>query len=1159
MNEVIINEITVKDHSKIVVEKRNSSNQYEISIHMHRKSNCSLHWGVSSEIGGEWRVPAPSNWPVESAVVGESALQTPFIRHDGENRITIKLDKSTWLSYLHFALFFPDTNTWDNNYGKNYHIELMDRSRNTFSPQKIYEKFVKEGEVIYECDHVINEEGKLSVAVIKDKDNFSVIFISNIPGNLILHWGVAVKSPYEWTLPPNSIWPEGTIAFDDKAVQTAFITQNGLSQLIIQINQKEVPAGIPFVITFSDKNQWLKEHGRNFYVPVTEILNKDLSCCSGNYSQVAREIIGAEMDRNSWTLMHRFNLCYDLIDKTGKEDEGLALIFIWMRYSFLRQLDWQRNYNTKPSELSHAQDRLTLKLSTLYCSNPAGRELIRLIISTLGRGGEGQRIRDEILHIMHRHRIKEVSGHFLEEWHQKLHNNTTPDDIEICKAYIEFLRSDGNLELFYRTLEFGGVTRKRMESFERPIVTPPDFIPHLKEPLIYDFMNYLRLFKSVHSGTDLESASDAARYVLDDEMNGLLNFIFQHRDDVTISDEKIAEYITTLRSRLNTMLNLENDCGKVRDILYLDIALEELMRIVVERGLTRNMDSDQLVELISLVLKNTLYSCYNFEFSESSRHWELLKVMPRLGQDWSLHAKSVLDRLARAITAMSDQYNVLLQDKAIFLGKAFHAEEWTINMFSEEIIRGRLSFILSLLVHHLDPILRKSAKLGDWQIISPGQATGVVEVVESLRSIQDKTFVKPTIVIAENVCGDEEPADGLNAVITPVLVDLVSHVAIRARNSSLLFATCYDRSTLQHLKSLKGCSVALSVNASGDVIIGKTTDEVEEESLGRERSLKKMIRPEFSCFAISSKEFHENIVGGKSLNLLRLHGRLPDWIHTPSSAAIPFGVFERVVALDENKKIAEILNDYVRDIVENPGEILPEIRKTILDLEAPEEFISSIRTVMCESGIGWPDEWSEAWMCIKRVWASKWNDRAYVSRRKLGIPHDDLFMAILIQQVVKAEYAFVIHTVNPLSDDTNELYAEVVAGLGETLVGNYPGRALSFTALKATVEPRIFAYPSKSIGLFGGSLIFRSDSNGEDLEGYAGAGLYDSIHLETPKEMSLKSSEEPLIWNNGFREELMTTITRLGTVVEKIMGSPQDIEGVFANGRYYVVQTRPQV
>lgn len=39
---------------------------------------------------------------------------------------------------------------------------------------------------------------------------------------------------------------------------------------------------------------------------------------------------------------------------------------------------------------------------------------------------------------------------------------------------------------------------------------------------------------------------------------------------------------------------------------------------------------------------------------------------------------------------------------------------------------------------------------------------------------------------------------------------------------------------------------------------------------------------------------------------------------------------------------------------------------------------------------------------------------------------------------------------------------------------------------------QILGYPSKPIGLFiRQSIIFRSDSNGEDLEGYAGAGLYD--------------------------------------------------------------------
>lgn len=97
---------------------------------------------------------------------------------------------------------------------------------------------------------------------------------------------------------------------------------------------------------------------------------------------------------------------------------------------------------------------------------------------------------------------------------------------------------------------------------------------------------------------------------------------------------------------------------------------------------------------------------------------------------------------------------------------------------------------------------------------------------------------------------------------------------------------------------------------------------------------------------------------------------------------------------------------------------------------------------------------------------------------------------------------------------------QVVKGLGETLVGAYPGRALSFICKKNDLNSpqvktllgtflqahqlvalvcsnhcnviQVLGLPSKPIGLFiRRSIIFRSDSNGEDLEGYAGAGLYD--------------------------------------------------------------------
>ena len=89
------------------------------------------------------------------------------------------------------------------------------------------------------------------------------------------------------------------------------------------------------------------------------------------------------------------------------------------------------------------------------------------------------------------------------------------------------------------------------------------------------------------------------------------------------------------------------------------------------------------------------------------------------------------------------------------------------------------------------------------------------------------------------------------------------------------------------------------------------------------------------------------------------------------------------------------------------------------------------------------------------------------------------------------------------------MYVELVQGLGETIVGNWPGSALSYTAEKRLLPSladtseapgsfpegliSIKGFPSKSHALRladgGRDIIFRSDSNGEDLEGCVGVLL----------------------------------------------------------------------
>lgn len=72
-----------------------------------------------------------------------------------------------------------------------------------------------------------------------------------------------------------------------------------------------------------------------------------------------------------------------------------------------------------------------------------------------------------------------------------------------------------------------------------------------------------------------------------------------------------------------------------------------------------------------------------------------------------------------------------------------------------------------------------------WQVISPVEAVGYVVVVDQLLSVQNKSYSKPTILVAKSVKGEEEIPDGAVAVLTPDMPDVLSHVSVRARNSKV--------------------------------------------------------------------------------------------------------------------------------------------------------------------------------------------------------------------------------------------------------------------------------------------------------------------------------------------------------------------------------------
>ena len=168
-------------------------------------------------------------------------------------------------------------------------------------------------------------------------------------------------------------------------------------------------------------------------------------------------------------------------------------------------------------------------------------------------------------------------------------------------------------------------------------------------------------------------------------------------------------------------------------------------------------------------------------------------------------------------------------------------------------------------------------------------------------------------------------------------------------------------------------------------------------------------------------------------------------------------------------------------------------------------------------------------------------------------------MSILCQKIIPAEFSFVIHTKNPITNNSNELFSEIVVGMGETLVGAYEGQSFSFIYDKNEKKFEIKSYPNKSFSLKNSGFIFRSDSNIEDLENFSGAGLFDSVCLIDDKIENIFYCENLLFNDKNFVNEMMEKISLLGIGVEKLCGCEQDIEGVYFNKEFYIVQTRPQV
>lgn len=165
---------------------------------------------------------------------------------------------------------------------------------------------------------------------------------------------------------------------------------------------------------------------------------------------------------------------------------------------------------------------------------------------------------------------------------------------------------------------------------------------------------------------------------------------------------------------------------------------------------------------------------------------------------------------------------------------------------------------------------------------------------------------------------------------------------------------------------------------------------------------------------------------------------------------------------------------------------------------------------------------------IKDCFLSLWFDRAIAYRHQQGFDHAQAAMAVVVQQMIQCEVAGVGFSINPISGDLNEMIVDANFGLGESVVSG-EGEVDHFTIDRSTRAVRSANIAQKS----------------RKIVGIPGGGTQE-VHL------GKEEGARPCLSDKQLAE-----LTDLLLRIETSYRFPQDIEWGFAEGKLFLLQSRP--
>ena len=166
---------------------------------------------------------------------------------------------------------------------------------------------------------------------------------------------------------------------------------------------------------------------------------------------------------------------------------------------------------------------------------------------------------------------------------------------------------------------------------------------------------------------------------------------------------------------------------------------------------------------------------------------------------------------------------------------------------------------------------------------------------------------------------------------------------------------------------------------------------------------------------------------------------------------------------------------------------------------------------------------------VRNCWASLWTARALSYRHEMGVDHGRVAMAVVVQIMVPSEISGILFTANPATGERSEMIVNASFGLGEAIVSGEvtPDTYIVDRNSLTAKETMIGAKEQK---------IVSDDEQGTRSEAVA----------ENERGQS------------SLTEDHIGELASRALEVEKLFeGVPQDIEWAIADGRLWLLQSRP--